>query len=166
MSHLALNTENLFEFAKILGHQTDFKEVIRLVASTTAQILRADLALILMLNPDTRKTVNVIKLGHEILKDYGIPNRVPRYIPEGRIKSNLRVAEHLFQLDYMATYIHGWKQKAQALNRAANSVDRLSQDITTLSVEEMMNLGIEEWIVPEITTFLQTGSSELWQQLF
>ncbi|MFX1255014.1 MAG: radical SAM protein [Promethearchaeota archaeon] len=117
-------------------------------------------------HPDTRKTVNVIKLGHEILKDYGIPNRVPRYIPEGRIKSNLRVAEHLFQLDYMATYIHGWKQKAQALNRAANSVDRLSQDITTLSAEDMMNLGIEQWIIPEITTFLQTGSSELWQQLF
>jgi len=56
----SINTEGLFELAKILGQQTDFKEVVRLVANKAAQLLKADLALILMLNPDTRKTVKTI----------------------------------------------------------------------------------------------------------
>jgi Nif-specific regulatory protein len=54
------NTEDLFEFAKILGQQTNFQEVVRLVANKSSQLLKADLALILMLNPDTRKTVKTI----------------------------------------------------------------------------------------------------------
>jgi transcriptional regulator with GAF, ATPase, and Fis domain len=51
---------DFFELAKILGQQTDFKEVLRLVAYNSAQFLKADLALILMLNPDTRETVKTI----------------------------------------------------------------------------------------------------------
>jgi GAF domain-containing protein len=48
------------EFAKILGQQTDFKEILRLVAHQSTQFLRADVALILMLNPDTRETMKTI----------------------------------------------------------------------------------------------------------
>lgn len=55
-----IQNEDLFEFAKILGQQTDFQEVLRLVAHKSAQFLKADLALILMLNPDTRETVKTI----------------------------------------------------------------------------------------------------------
>ena len=59
--------ENLFEFAKILGQQTDFNEVLRIVAQKTSHLLEADLALVLMLNPDTRETVNtIIKDGQSI----------------------------------------------------------------------------------------------------
>jgi transcriptional regulator with GAF, ATPase, and Fis domain len=54
------NTNDLIEFAKLLGQQSDFQEILRLVAHHSAQILKADLALILMLNPDTRKTVKTI----------------------------------------------------------------------------------------------------------
>jgi Nif-specific regulatory protein len=57
-------TDDFFEFAKILGQQTDFQEVLRLVAHKSAQFLKADLALVLMLNPDTRETViTIIKEG-------------------------------------------------------------------------------------------------------
>ncbi len=60
----SINTDDLFEFAKILGQQTEFREVIRLVAQKSAQLMKADLALILMLNPDTRGTVvTIIKEG-------------------------------------------------------------------------------------------------------
>jgi Nif-specific regulatory protein len=59
--------EDLFTFAKILGQQTEFREVLRLVAHKSAQFLKADLALILMLNPDTRETVKtIIKDGKHI----------------------------------------------------------------------------------------------------
>ncbi len=58
-----------FEFAKILGQQTDFQEVLRLVAHKAAQFLNADLTLILMLNPDTRETVKtILKDGKNIEK--------------------------------------------------------------------------------------------------
>jgi len=60
MSRSTINTEDLLEFARILGQQTDFKEVVRLVANKADQLLKADLALILMLNPDTRKTIKTI----------------------------------------------------------------------------------------------------------
>ena len=56
----SIYTDDLFEFAKILGQQTEFQEVIRLVAQKSAQLMKADLALILMLNPDTRSTVITI----------------------------------------------------------------------------------------------------------
>jgi Nif-specific regulatory protein len=51
---------DLFEFAKILGTQTDFGEVLRLVAHQSAQVCGADLALISMVNPDTRETVKTV----------------------------------------------------------------------------------------------------------
>jgi len=63
----SLQNEDIIEFAKILGQQTDFQEVLRLVAHKSAQFLKADLALILMLNPDTRETVKtIIKDGKHI----------------------------------------------------------------------------------------------------
>jgi len=59
-----VNKEDLFELAKTLSHQTDFQEILRLVAHRSSQFLRADQALILMVNPDTRETIKtVIKNG-------------------------------------------------------------------------------------------------------
>lgn len=49
-----------FDFAKILRQQTNFQEILRLVAHNSAQMLKADLALILMLNPDTRETMKTL----------------------------------------------------------------------------------------------------------
>ena len=55
-----VNTQDLFELAKILRHQTDFQLVLKLIAQKSAQLLKADLALILMVNPDTRETIKTI----------------------------------------------------------------------------------------------------------
>jgi Nif-specific regulatory protein len=67
LSQHSIHSDDLFEFAKILGQQTDFQEVLKLVANKSAQFLKADLALVLILNPDTRETVNtIIKDGKSI----------------------------------------------------------------------------------------------------
>jgi transcriptional regulator with GAF, ATPase, and Fis domain len=67
LSEKKRHDEDLFEFAKILGRQSDFQEILCLVAQKAAQFFKADLALILMLNPDTRKTVKtIIKDGKNI----------------------------------------------------------------------------------------------------
>lgn len=67
MTKKSILNDDLFELARILGLQTDFQEVVRLVASKATQLLKADLTLILMLNPDTRKTVKtIVKDGKHI----------------------------------------------------------------------------------------------------
>ena len=60
MTNQNKHTADVFELAKILGQQTDFREIVRLTANMSAQLLKANLALILMLNPDTRKTIKTI----------------------------------------------------------------------------------------------------------
>ena len=46
--------------AKLLRHQTDFGEVLRLVARKSAQLLHANTAIVSMINPDTRETIKTI----------------------------------------------------------------------------------------------------------
>jgi transcriptional regulator with GAF, ATPase, and Fis domain len=61
-----LNHEFL-EFARILGKQNDFQIILRLITLKSAQFLKAELVLLLMLNPDTRETIKIImKDGHTI----------------------------------------------------------------------------------------------------
>jgi transcriptional regulator with GAF, ATPase, and Fis domain len=60
MSEPIGQSEKHIEFAKILGQQTDFQEILRLVAHQSSSVLKADLALILMLNPDSRDTVRTL----------------------------------------------------------------------------------------------------------
>ena len=103
----SIYAEELFEFAKILGQRTDFKEVIRLVANKAAQLLKADLAFILMLNPDTRKTVKTIfKNGksieqkeyrdiHNYVSGWIINNQKPLF--SDNIQNDQRFASGLFE---------------------------------------------------------------------
>jgi Nif-specific regulatory protein len=60
VSQQITHRKNLIEFAKILRQQTDFQEVLRLIAHNATQLLKADMALILMLNPDTRETLKTL----------------------------------------------------------------------------------------------------------
>jgi len=63
------NSSDFLEVARILSQQSDFQETVRLVAQKSTLYLKADVALILMLNPDTRKTVKTIfKDGKSIEK--------------------------------------------------------------------------------------------------
>jgi len=60
LSKQITRNENLFELGKTLSHQTDFQEILRLVALKSSQLLQADQALILMVNPDTRQTIKTV----------------------------------------------------------------------------------------------------------
>ena len=107
MSQSTINTKNLLELAKILGQQTEYKEVLRLVANKASQLLKADLALILMLNPDTRKTVKTIyKNGqsieqkeyrkiHSYVSGWIINNQQPIFSED--IQNDKRFASGLFE---------------------------------------------------------------------
>ncbi|NIT58238.1 MAG: GAF domain-containing protein [Phycisphaerae bacterium] len=64
--------EALIESAIMLGQQSDFQEVLRLVAQKAASLMQADVVLIMMINPQTRDTVKTIYTeGKEVSKqDY------------------------------------------------------------------------------------------------
>jgi hypothetical protein len=56
----------LIELTEILGQQSDFDEILRVVTHQAASLLRAETGLIMMINPRTQNTIKtVFKGGHE-----------------------------------------------------------------------------------------------------
>ena len=57
----------LLDFALILNRQTDFDEILRLVAHKTTDMLRAECTYIMMINPSTQETIKtVIRQGNKV----------------------------------------------------------------------------------------------------
>ncbi|MFQ5864485.1 MAG: hypothetical protein ACE5IW_04560 [bacterium] len=56
-------SDKLVELALILSQQNDYEEILRLVAQKAAGLMRADMALIMMINSQTRETVKTIYTG-------------------------------------------------------------------------------------------------------
>ena len=52
--------ESLVELAQILGQQSDYEEVLRLVVEKASSLVNSDAALIMMINPKTRNTIKTI----------------------------------------------------------------------------------------------------------
>ncbi|NIR49684.1 GAF domain-containing protein, partial [candidate division KSB1 bacterium] len=52
--------EFLIEIATLLGQQNDFQEVLRLATQKATTLLNSDMALIMMINPQTRQTLKTI----------------------------------------------------------------------------------------------------------
>lgn len=52
--------ESLIELAQILGQQSDYEEVLRLVVEKASSLVNSDAALIMMINPKTRNTIKTI----------------------------------------------------------------------------------------------------------
>jgi len=62
-----INSNQLVELATILSQQNEFHEILRVVSQKTSCLLRAEMALILMLNPRTHETIKTIhKEGIEV----------------------------------------------------------------------------------------------------
>lgn len=55
-----IKLESLIELAQILGRQSDYEEVLRLVIEKASQLVNSNSALIMMINPKTRNTIKTI----------------------------------------------------------------------------------------------------------
>jgi Nif-specific regulatory protein len=53
-------SEILIDFAKLLGHQNNYEEILRLVTKKASDLFNADLALIMMINPRTHDTIKTL----------------------------------------------------------------------------------------------------------
>jgi Nif-specific regulatory protein len=79
----------LIDLAFLLGQQSDFQEILRLVTRRAAELTGADRALIMMLNPQTRQTVKTVcsegddgaerkyRLAHTNISGWVIENNRP-----------------------------------------------------------------------------------------
>jgi len=52
--------ESLIELAQILGQQSDYEELLRLIVEKASKLVYSDLALVMMINPKTRHTIKTI----------------------------------------------------------------------------------------------------------
>jgi transcriptional regulator with GAF, ATPase, and Fis domain len=66
MNHASQKSESLFELAAVLGQQTDFQEILRVVSLQASTLFDAEVASLVMINPRTQNTVKtIIKEGKE-----------------------------------------------------------------------------------------------------
>ncbi|MFQ6123526.1 MAG: radical SAM protein [Candidatus Heimdallarchaeota archaeon] len=121
---------------------------------------------------DASKCKNVARIGHELCKEFGLPDRIPRYLGNARtflgVQNNLRVSEVLHEIAYLIQFVHGqgWKI-AQPYTKAAHAVEACAQDVGALSVEEIKRIrGVGATIAKLVREILDTGTCELREQLY
>ena len=55
-----LDLEYMFELAEMLGRQSDYDEILRVISARTSAILKSDITSILMVNPSSDETYKTI----------------------------------------------------------------------------------------------------------
>jgi DNA repair photolyase len=80
-------------------------------------------------------TKHVGKIGlkvKELCEKYGIHDRMPRYVPDGPLATNKRIAEEIFNKCYQMELESAPSYKVWAYRRAGWTIDELDQDIMAL----------------------------------
>ncbi len=62
--------QSLFNFAKTLSQQTDLTKIIQLVTGFTKQHIDSDIASIMLINPETRQTIQTVHREGEFQQNY------------------------------------------------------------------------------------------------
>ena len=78
--------ENLLELAQVMNQQIDFEEILNVLTKRSADMLKAEVVLILMVNPRTHKTVKTI--FNEGQKNSGRKYRLAQNLISGWVMDN------------------------------------------------------------------------------
>jgi transcriptional regulator with GAF, ATPase, and Fis domain len=99
--------EQLLELASVLGQQNDFQETLRVVVQKAASLLNAEIAVIAMINPQTRHTVKTLMREgreNEALKWQAVQTYVSGWVIKNQkplasadLKADPRFAKNLFE---------------------------------------------------------------------
>ena len=103
---ISVKLESLIELAQILGQQSDYEEVLRLVVEKASQLVKSNSVLVMMINPKTRDTVKTIygekstydeqsHFVHTNISGWVILNNLP--LLSSDIKSDNRFRKKLFE---------------------------------------------------------------------
>ncbi|NHJ01723.1 MAG: hypothetical protein EAX86_06240 [Candidatus Heimdallarchaeota archaeon] len=103
---------------------------------------------------------NPIALGFDLGKQYGIPTRMPRYIPEGRIKGNLRISTILFRIAFLKKFHPPVWVRTGDFEKAAYLIDCFPKDLQEISSAEIDALPVSKRVLSIIKEVVSTGSCE------
>ena len=105
--NLNIKTDALIELAQTLCHQNNFDEILRLITQKAANLLDAEIALIMMINPRTHQTLKTVfsegkktderpyHLLHTSISGWVQKNRASLISKD--IKSDLRFRQSVFK---------------------------------------------------------------------
>ena len=104
---------------------------------------------------DTKYSGRIGLKVRELCAKYGIRDRMPRYIPDGTLATNKRVAEEIFTKCYLLELESAPSFKVWAYRRAGWTVDELDQDILAIYKKRGLN-GLKALpnIGPSIAVFI------------
>ncbi len=102
------------------------------------------------------------KLGYELGLDYS----PTRYVPEGRINSNLKLTELLHRLAYLKSFfVKGSRYEIKQLNRSARLLNDLSLDFSAMDNLDYQKLDIDKIVLPYIEEYASSGKSKVLEEL-
>lgn len=110
--------------------------------------------------------VDFLLEGYNISKKYNLPIRMPRYLPKGRIETNLRLSTMLFKLAYLKAHIIRpiWPFVGE-FRKAAIFIDSYTRDITTLKENEIEILPITKKVKPYVLEYINEGKISFLESL-
>ncbi|MHA1270672.1 MAG: radical SAM protein [Candidatus Helarchaeota archaeon] len=118
--------------------------------------------------PKDYKHKNFIKTAHELCKKYHILDRMPRFIPEGSNKTNLRISEILHNISYLKQYVHN--STSYTLKKYTNSaklIEKFPKDLHNFSLEQLqIELGLDHEISKLVYEIISTNSAKLYEKLY
>jgi len=117
--------------------------------------------------PEDSYTSDLYLKAHEVCKKNKMSERMPRYIPEGNIVTNLRMCEVLCNMAYFMQMKDIRIEKVQAYRTAGHAIDALKDDIAKVSEEGRLRQidGVGNVIAKDIETILKTGTCPLYEDM-
>jgi len=119
------------------------------------------------------KLIDIIKTGYELSKKYAITFYEPRYIPEGQIQTNLRIATVLARIAFLKERIdHERGNHIQEIRQAAAFIEKMRDDLGEMKDETILSLSIKERALEYVFEMLKDQQSKFlverndWNNLF
>ncbi len=103
------------------------------------------------------KLENATVKGYKYSERYKIPIRMPRYIPEGRIKTNLHLSTVLFNIAFYKTLHPPILTNTFSFYKAAQFLDSYEIDMQELAQSQIKNLQLPKNVLPYVYEFLESG---------
>lgn len=109
-----------------------------------------------------RPEIKGYKYGYEL----GISFVADRYVPEGRIETNLKISELLLKISYIKrNVIHDLKFESQDFNKAAHLVENSTRDFGLLVDDEFNEIPTSKLVRSIIREYVEQRKSSYFQNL-
>ena len=112
-------------------------------------------------DPRSKTALNPCKIGHEYCRKFGIPDRMPRFIPDDVPQTNFLVSTILHNLAYYYQWVceRNWRV-VTPFTKAAEAIESLSNDISQMKRGTLQSrLKLTDEVVSVVLEILETGKS-------